>query len=87
MMCVSRATDFFLLTDLKRQSARELTAATLGQELSRALEQINAWVTKQEDDGDLNLKDSKRLLTFGGSIKVAMRDVWKDAGADVFDVG
>ncbi|KAF7422876.1 Sister chromatid cohesion protein 2 [Pleurotus ostreatus] len=73
--------------DQAYDSARELTAATLGQELSRALEQINAWVTKQEDDGDLNLKDSKRLLTFGGSIKAAMRDVWKDAGADVFDVG
>ncbi|KAF4581480.1 Sister chromatid cohesion protein 2 [Pleurotus pulmonarius] len=73
--------------DQAYDSARELTAATLGQELSRALEQINAWVTKQEDDGDLNLKDSKRLLTFGGCIKAAMRDVWKDAGADVFDVG
>ncbi|KAF9488996.1 hypothetical protein BDN71DRAFT_1531854 [Pleurotus eryngii] len=73
--------------DQAYDSARELTAATLGQELSRALEQINAWVTKQEDDGDQNLKDSKRLLTFGRSIKAAMRDVWKGAGADVFDVG
>lgn len=69
------------------QSARELTAATLGQELAVALKQVNVWIDDPDRDEDLNLKDSPTLLTFGKKIKASLRDVWKDPSTDVFDIG
>ncbi|KAF8879492.1 hypothetical protein BD779DRAFT_1551796 [Infundibulicybe gibba] len=36
-------------------SARELTAATLGQELAAALKQIDSWISYPQDDGDANV--------------------------------
>lgn len=77
-----------MLTSLARgQSARELTAATLGQELAAALKQLNAWVSHPEQDDDSDPKDHGKLLLFGNKVKAALRDVWKDPGTDVFDIG
>ncbi|KAG6831056.1 hypothetical protein H0H87_006298, partial [Tephrocybe sp. NHM501043] len=67
-------------------SARELTAATLGQELAAALKQINNWIADPEGDDDLNLKDHSKLEPFGQRLKIALRDVWKDSATDVFDI-
>lgn len=69
------------------QSARELTAVTLGHELAAALKQLNSWISYPEDDEDLNLKDHSKLLPFGKKVKTALRDVWKDQADNVFDIG
>ncbi|KAG6849921.1 hypothetical protein H0H93_003632 [Arthromyces matolae] len=68
------------------QSARELTAATLGQELATALSQVNAWMDPNCDD-ELNLKDHTKLEHFGQKVKSALRSVWKEPATDVFDIG
>ncbi|EDR13190.1 uncharacterized protein LACBIDRAFT_292430 [Laccaria bicolor S238N-H82] len=73
--------------DQAYDSARELTAATLGQELASALKQVNAWIDQSEDDDDLNIKDESKTLAFGQKIKTALREVWKDPSNDVFDIG
>jgi cohesin loading factor subunit SCC2 len=64
-----------------------LTAATFGQELGSALKQVNASITDPDHDEDLNLKDQSKLIEFGNKLKVALREVWKDPGTDVFDIG
>lgn len=69
------------------QSARELTAAILGHELAAALAQVNSWIINPDDDEDLNLKDQSKVESFGKKIKNALRDVWKEPAADVFDIG
>ncbi|KAG6812718.1 radiation sensitive protein rad9 [Tricholoma furcatifolium] len=68
-------------------SARELTAATLGQELAAALKQTNTWIVDADDDDDLNIRDQSKVEPFGQRIKDALRDVWKEPTADVFDIG
>ncbi|KAJ7134305.1 hypothetical protein C8R44DRAFT_770123 [Mycena epipterygia] len=68
-------------------SARELTAAALGQELAIALDRINIRISHPEEDDDLNIRDESKLLAFGQKIKTALHDVWKDQGPDVFDIG
>ena len=69
------------------QSARELTAATLGQELAAGLRQINIWIDDPNADDDLNLKDQSKLEPLGQRLKSALRDVWKEPVSDVFDIG
>jgi len=83
---ISTSVDLYRLIK-GQQSARELTAATLGQELATALKQIDTWISDPDADEDMNLKDSSRLLPFGTKIKTALRDVWKDPSTDVFDIG
>ncbi|TFK39055.1 hypothetical protein BDQ12DRAFT_682942 [Crucibulum laeve] len=73
--------------DQAYDSARELTAATLGQELAAALRQVNAWIDDPDADDDLNIKDQTKLLSFAKKIKTALCEVWKDPTADVFDIG
>ncbi|KAF9457433.1 hypothetical protein BDZ94DRAFT_1326256 [Collybia nuda] len=73
--------------DQAYDSARELTAATLGQELAASLKQIDSWISDPDGDEDLVLRDPNALLLFGRRIKTALRDVWKDASTDVFDIG
>ncbi|KAF9005451.1 hypothetical protein BDQ17DRAFT_1353128 [Cyathus striatus] len=73
--------------DQAYDSARELTAATLGLELATALKQVNVWVDDPDADDDLNIKDQKQLLAFAQKLKVALREVWKDPSSDVFDIG
>ncbi|KAJ6466251.1 hypothetical protein C8R45DRAFT_1021008 [Mycena sanguinolenta] len=68
-------------------SARELTAATLGEELARALERVNIWISAPDDDDDLNLRDESKLRPVGQKIKTALHNVWKDQVRDVFDIG
>ncbi|KAG5642305.1 hypothetical protein DXG03_003025 [Asterophora parasitica] len=68
-------------------SACELTAATLGQELAAALKNVNSWIADPDGDEDLNLKDQSKLEPFGQRVKNALRDVWKEPSTDVFDIG
>ncbi|KAJ7175276.1 sister chromatid cohesion C-terminus-domain-containing protein, partial [Mycena filopes] len=68
-------------------SARELTAATLGQELAIALDRVNLQISHPEDDEDLNIRDESKLLPFGQKIKSALHNVWKEQARDVFDIG
>lgn len=70
-----------------RQSARELSAALLGQELAGALQQLQRWIETPELDDDLNIKDANKLLGFAHRVRGALRDVWKDPPTDVFDIG
>src|ERR1700679_4264416 len=66
-----------------RKSARELTAVTWGQELAIALKQCNSSLRHCDD-----LEDEKlSLLPFLRKVKSALRDVWKEAAIDVFDIG
>jgi cohesin loading factor subunit SCC2 len=65
------------------QSARELTAVTWGQELAITLKQCSASLRHRDDSED----EQPSLLPFGRKVKSALRDVWKEAAADVFDVG
>ena len=75
------------MTNRRGQSARELTAATFGQELASALRQVNGWITNPDHDEDLNLKDKGKLIELGSKLKTALREVWKDSGTDIFDIG
>ncbi|KAL0960842.1 hypothetical protein HGRIS_005858 [Hohenbuehelia grisea] len=73
--------------DQAYDSARELTAATLGQELAQALRQLNTWISQPDDDDDLNIMDDTKLHAFGQKVKTALREVWKEHSTDVFDIG
>jgi hypothetical protein len=75
------------MIDHRGQSARELTAATFGQELASALRQVDGWITDPDHDEDLNLKDKSKLIELGNKLKTALREVWKDPGTDIFDIG
>ncbi|KAJ7903762.1 hypothetical protein B0H14DRAFT_2666173 [Mycena olivaceomarginata] len=68
-------------------SARELTAATLGEELARGLERVNLWISSPEDDDNLTLREQSKLQPFGHKVKTALHGVWKDPVRDVFDIG
>ncbi|KAF5337499.1 hypothetical protein D9758_013605 [Tetrapyrgos nigripes] len=74
--------------DQAYDSAQELTAATLGQELAAALKKADRWIAAGDDDDDdeMNIRESKKDLTFGNKLKEAMRGVWNDQ-ADIFDMG
>ncbi|KAJ3516976.1 hypothetical protein NLJ89_g794 [Agrocybe chaxingu] len=73
--------------DQAYDSARELTAATVGHELAAALKQVHGWIENPQADEDLNIKDESKLLAFGQRLKTALREVWKDPSTDVFDIG
>jgi cohesin loading factor subunit SCC2 len=51
------------------------------------LRQVNGWITDPDHDEDLNLKDQSKLIELGSKLKVALREVWKDPGTDIFDIG
>ena len=65
------------------KSARELTAVTWGQELAIALKQCNASLRHCDDVEE----ERPSLLPFLRKVKSALRDVWKEAAIDVFDIG
>lgn len=69
------------------QSARELTAAMLGQELAAALKEIHRSIDNPDENEDLNIKDVSKTLAFGQRLKTALREVWKDSSSDVFNIG
>ena len=69
------------------QSARELTAAALCQEISSALKEIARCIEHPESDDDLNIKDQGKLPQFGQRLKMALLEAWKDPVTDVFNVG
>ena len=68
------------------QSARELTAVTWGQELAIALGQCNTSI-RYCDDPDSSEAKQPSMQLFGRRVKLALRDVWKEAATDVFDIG
>jgi len=72
-----------VLLRLVFQSARELTAATLGHELASVLQQVNTRLENGDMDDDLRSKTH----AFGQRVKGALREVWKDPSTDVFDIG
>lgn len=59
----------------------------LGQELAAALKQIHRSIDNPDEDEDLNIKDASLTLAFGQRLKTALREVWKNSGTDVFDIG
>ncbi|KAI9443068.1 hypothetical protein H4582DRAFT_1808792 [Lactarius indigo] len=72
--------------DQAYESARELTAVTWGQELAIALMQCNTSLRYCDDPDSSEAKQSS-LHPFGRRVKLALRDVWKEAATDVFDIG
>ncbi|KAF7297577.1 Sister chromatid cohesion protein [Mycena kentingensis (nom. inval.)] len=68
-------------------TARELSAATLGNELALALEKLDLSISNPDEDDELTLQDSHQLVTFGSKVKSALHVVWKDTSGDVFDAG
>ncbi|KAH9175682.1 hypothetical protein EDB89DRAFT_2135583 [Lactarius sanguifluus] len=72
--------------DQAYESARELTAVTWGQELAIALRQCNTSLRYCDDPDSSEAKQSS-LHPFGRRVKSALRDVWKEAATDVFDIG
>lgn len=76
---------YLLFTPLNvpHQSARELTAATWGQELALMLRQCNLMVMS-DDEPKAKLE---KVLALGRKMKDAMQGVWKDPGNDIFDNG
>ncbi|KAJ4482460.1 hypothetical protein J3R30DRAFT_3699992 [Lentinula aciculospora] len=88
--------------DQAYDSAQELYAATLGQDLATALQKVAQWIegdsaqrphgkTHDENDNDnrnqASSKDIPKLKAFGEKLKPALREVWKDRSVDVFDIG
>ena len=69
------------------QSARELTAAMLGQELAAALKEIHRSIENPDENEHLNIRDDSKTLAFGQRLKTALREVWKDSASDVFNIG
>ena len=51
------------------------------------MRQVNSWITDPDRDEDLNMKDQSKLTELGNKLKVALREVWKDPGTDIFDIG
>jgi cohesin loading factor subunit SCC2 len=69
------------------QSARELTAATWGQELAAALKQVNILIEDPEEEELGSKTHRQNVISFGVKIKNALRDNWTDHATDVFDIG
>ncbi|CCM06130.1 uncharacterized protein FIBRA_08379 [Fibroporia radiculosa] len=67
-------------------SARELTAVIWGQELVFALQQCGGIITESGEHLDAKV-DRSMVLPFGQQVKKALRRIWDDSSADVFDVG
>ena len=64
------------------QSARELTGAIWGQELTSVLKQCQATITNSSSN-----QPSQKLTSFILVTKSALCDVWIESSADVFDPG
>lgn len=69
------------------QSARELTAATWGQDLARTLSRCESILNKMSEEFDSSAAEQKQMLQLAARLKTSLYDVWKEASADVFDVG
>ena len=86
-----RVADLSLLTNEDSvnffQSARELTAATWGQDLAIVLKQTNILIQDPEEEQRGSKADRQNVYSFGMKIKTALRDIWTDHATDVFDIG
>ncbi|KAH7925870.1 hypothetical protein BV22DRAFT_1088167 [Leucogyrophana mollusca] len=71
--------------DQAYDSARELTAATWGQELAVAFKQLYDDLQTREDKE--TKPPSSIKVSFCDKLKSTLRDVWKDHSTDVFDMG
>lgn len=72
--------------DQAHDSARELTAATWGHDLSAALKVVDSQLATVEDDHE-QADTKQQLISIGEALKHALRDVWKDDSGDLFDMG
>ncbi|KAG9034044.1 Sister chromatid cohesion protein 2 [Tulasnella sp. JGI-2019a] len=68
-------------------SARELTAATWGHDLARTLSRCESIVSKMSVEPMSSSAELEQMLEFATRLKASLHDVWKEATADVFDVG
>ncbi|KAF8585724.1 ARM repeat-containing protein [Ramaria rubella] len=66
-------------------SARELSAVAWGHELTNALTHCNSILQKMEEEGEGS--DQKAFWKLAEKVKSALRNVWQEAGHDVFDIG
>ncbi|KZT11764.1 uncharacterized protein LAESUDRAFT_733751 [Laetiporus sulphureus 93-53] len=73
--------------DQAYDSARELTAVIWGQGLAAALHQCSNMLTDSGEDQFDPKIDRNKVLSFGYRMKDALRAIWDDPSADVFDVG
>ncbi|KAJ3769502.1 protein rad9 [Lentinula raphanica] len=89
--------------DQAYDSAQELNAATLGQDLAAALQKIVQCIEdetvkrqrRQNDPDDGNEKANSqessehhiKVKIFGEQLKDALREVWKERGPELFDIG
>lgn len=69
------------------QSARELTAATWGHDLARALTRCDSIIEKISAEGSDSSAEYEQTRKLATRLKMSMQDVWKEAATDVFDVG
>ena len=67
----------------KRQSARELAAVMLGEDLAKAVKQC----ARQLEDTSGEESPSPKLQSYGSKLKDALQDLWKEQTTDVFDSG
>ncbi|KAJ3735912.1 protein rad9 [Lentinula guzmanii] len=89
--------------DQAYDSAQELNAAALGQDLAAALQKVVQWIEdesinrghREATDDVHDYKSQTRALTedhpkikvFGEKLKYALKEVWKERGIDLFDIG
>ncbi|KAG8957597.1 Sister chromatid cohesion protein 2 [Tulasnella sp. 419] len=72
--------------DQAYDSAQELTAASWGQELARALMRCDSLLSKMSE-AEEDSPDYQELWKLAVRLQSTLRDVWKQSHADVFDVG
>ncbi|KAL1664712.1 hypothetical protein GGF50DRAFT_101537 [Schizophyllum commune] len=70
--------------DQAYDSARELTATTLGEEIAACLNSIVPAIDHPDQNDHLDV-DGLRLV--GSKLKSAMRSLWQEQTSDVFDIG
>ncbi|KAL1743690.1 sister chromatid cohesion C-terminus-domain-containing protein [Schizophyllum fasciatum] len=68
--------------DQAYDSARELSAATLGEEIAACLTSVVAVIGQPEQDDQ---RDVDALRQVGSTLKLAMRALWREGSTDVFD--
>lgn len=76
-----------MLTWVTEQSARELTAASWGQDVARALSRCDSIIQNMASEVPSSAEECMRTKKLASILKSALHDVWKEVPADVFDVG
>lgn len=77
----------FPCSQLRVQSARELTAVTWGYELAAALQQCDGFLADDSHARFTSKAERAKYMAFATMLKTAVRELWSDASSDVFDIG